>query len=252
MSIEKFLHEVCSLFQHRLGTNLVGIYLHGSLAMGCFQPAKSDVDVLIVVKETLTINQKQNIIRDILELTEYKLEMSILLERDVQEFQYPTPFELHYSEMHRERYLLDENYLCSDSVDPDLAAHFVVTYERGRCLYGAPIHEVFNAIDRKYYLQSILFDVDNAVQEIVRDPVYYTLNLCRVLFYLKEGVVSSKKEGGEWGLRNVPDSYKELVSASLSQYTNPSIQIDWNQKQLIEFAKYMTETIRSIGRKHYG
>ncbi|MGV3466060.1 MAG: aminoglycoside adenylyltransferase domain-containing protein [Heyndrickxia sp.] len=244
MSIEKFLEKVCCLFQHRLRSNLVGIYLHGSLAMGCFQPAKSDVDVLIIVREKLTIQQKEKIIDDILKLTEYKLEMSILLEKEVQAFRYPTPFELHYSQMHREKYIHDRNYLCEDSVDPDLAAHIVVTYERGKCLYGAPIHEVFQPINRKYYLHSILFDIENAVEEIVHDPVYYTLNLCRVLFYLKEGSVSSKKEGGEWGLMNIPAPYKELVHRCLSQYSNPSIHYQWNHNQLREFAKFMTEEIR--------
>lgn len=245
MSVELFLQKVCSLFQHQLGSNLVGIYLHGSLAMGCFHPEKSDVDVLIIVKEKLTINQKKNVIRDILGLNEYKLEMSILLEKDIQEFKHPTPFELHYSQMHREKYLQDEHYICGGSVDPDLAAHYVVTYERGRCLFGSPIHEVFKPIDRTYYLQSILFDVENVVQEIIHDPVYYTLNLCRVLFYLKEGVVSSKKEGGEWGVKHVPDSYKDLVAASLSKYANPGLTMHWNQEILIKFAEFMIGEIYS-------
>ena len=31
-----------------LGNNLVGVYLHGSLAMGCFNPHASDIDVLVI------------------------------------------------------------------------------------------------------------------------------------------------------------------------------------------------------------
>jgi len=60
---------------------------------------------------------------------------------------------------------------------------------------------------------------------------------------MREGIISSKKEGGEWGLMNVPESFKELVKASLSQYSKPSIPIDWNPEQLREFVKYMTEAI---------
>ena len=30
------------------GENLTGVYLHGSLAMGCFNPDKSDIDLIIV------------------------------------------------------------------------------------------------------------------------------------------------------------------------------------------------------------
>ena len=36
-----------------LGENLAGIYLHGSAAMGCFHPRKSDLDLLAVVQHPL-------------------------------------------------------------------------------------------------------------------------------------------------------------------------------------------------------
>ncbi|HHT85033.1 MAG: nucleotidyltransferase domain-containing protein [Bacillota bacterium] len=34
-----------------LGSNLVGIYLHGSAAMGCWNPRTSDLDLLVVVND---------------------------------------------------------------------------------------------------------------------------------------------------------------------------------------------------------
>ena len=36
-----------------LQDNLVGVYLHGSAVMGCYNPAKSDIDLIVVVKESL-------------------------------------------------------------------------------------------------------------------------------------------------------------------------------------------------------
>ena len=48
--------DLAALFTERsreiLGENLAGVYLHGSLAMGCFNPRKSDLDLLTVVRET--------------------------------------------------------------------------------------------------------------------------------------------------------------------------------------------------------
>ena len=32
-----------------LGDELCGVYLHGSAVMGCFSPAKSDIDLIVVV-----------------------------------------------------------------------------------------------------------------------------------------------------------------------------------------------------------
>ena len=36
-----------------LGGRLVGVYLHGSAAMGCFNEQKSDIDLLTVVKDAV-------------------------------------------------------------------------------------------------------------------------------------------------------------------------------------------------------
>ena len=35
-----------------LGENLVGVYLHGSAAMGCYNAAKSDLDLIVVTGES--------------------------------------------------------------------------------------------------------------------------------------------------------------------------------------------------------
>ena len=42
-----------------LGTKLVGIYLHGSLAMGCFNFKSSDIDFLVIINEDIASNQKK-------------------------------------------------------------------------------------------------------------------------------------------------------------------------------------------------
>ena len=42
-----------------LQDNLVGIYLHGSSVMGCFNPQKSDIDLIIVVDRPLSDDVKR-------------------------------------------------------------------------------------------------------------------------------------------------------------------------------------------------
>jgi predicted nucleotidyltransferase len=236
-----------------MGSNLVGIYLHGSLAMGCFNSTKSDIDFLVVAEKELTIEVKKSIAKKLLALHEELpndggLEMSILLERHLKQFVYPTLFELHYSSLHKEKYSNDENYICSGLEDPDLAAHIVVTYHRGIVLYGKPIREVFEPIPKQYYIQSILSDVQNAKETIVESPVYYTLNLCRVLYFLKDGMVSSKKEGGEWAVTSLPSKYKHLLIECLNQYNGLLDDMKISNDELIEFATYMLNEIKSYSK----
>ncbi|WP_155832630.1 nucleotidyltransferase domain-containing protein [Butyrivibrio sp. AE3006] len=49
--MEKVLNEFVEQTKEILGDNLVGIYLHGSYVMGCFNLQKSDLDLIIVVNE---------------------------------------------------------------------------------------------------------------------------------------------------------------------------------------------------------
>lgn len=249
LNIEEILNKI--IIEHRklLKNNFSGIYLHGSLAMGCFNKNLSDIDYIVVVKEKVYYEIKRRIIDFIIDLSQYTpkkgMEMSIVLEKDVKNFVYPTPFELHYSKEHDERYANNANYLCGDSVDKDLAAHITVINHRGVCLYGKPIKEVFGEVPERYYLDSIIYDIENAQEEIVNNPVYFVLNLCRVLYYLRERVVSSKYEGGEWAKGILPGKYFNLIDEAINIYRGKVNNKEWNEEELMNFAEYMIKEINN-------
>jgi len=207
-----------------LRDRLAGIYLHGSSVMGCYQPKKSDLDFLVVVNAALSDAEKRRFMDGLLALDQEcpagGIEMSIVTKDVCDPFVYPTPFILHYSRMHTDWYRRDpEDYIRKmKGTDRDLAAHFTVIRSRGRCQYGLPVQELFGEVPEQDYIDSIWEDVSGAEEEITENPVYLTLNLARVLAYLKERKVLSKKEGGEWGLRFLPEQYHPLLHAALREY----------------------------------
>jgi len=249
MDTQLVLDQVVDLFKKELQDNLIGIYLHGSLAMGCFHPEHSDIDLIIVAAEKLSRDHMRRLAQKIMAsentmANRQGLELSLVLESSLENYVYPPPFELHYSAFHRERYQTDTHYICGGFADADLAAHYTVIYHRGIVLYGNPIQEIFKPVDRQHYVQAILHDVEGAAQDIIDSPMYYTLNLCRVLYYLKEGIVSSKKEGGEWGLSVLPSEYHSIIEGALHAYrqgTQPTF--DCVPSELKRFATYMLEEI---------
>lgn len=50
---------------------LTGVYLHGSIAMGCFNPMKSDMDILVIVEDAITDFQKKTFINSLISLNDY-------------------------------------------------------------------------------------------------------------------------------------------------------------------------------------
>jgi len=53
MFYDDLLRRFTKMSREVLGDNLVGVYLHGSLAMDCFNPAKSDLDLILVVQNAI-------------------------------------------------------------------------------------------------------------------------------------------------------------------------------------------------------
>ena len=231
-----------------LKEKLTGIYLHGSAAMGCYQPKKSDLDFVVVVNDALTDAGKREYMDMVLELDAdgpaKGIEMSIVTRDVCNPFVYPTPYILHYSRMHTEWYRTNpEDYIRKmNGADKDLAAHFTVIRSRGICLYGLPVCEVFGEVPEKDYLDSIRDDVSGAGEEINDNPMYLILNLSRVLGYLKEKKILSKREGGIWGLKNLPGKYHPLLLAALEEYGNGT-EARYDPELARDYAAYMLRQI---------
>ncbi|MEW8956373.1 aminoglycoside adenylyltransferase domain-containing protein [Clostridium sp.] len=248
--IENILNKVINGYCNILKENLVGIYLHGSLAMNCFNYYSSDIDILVVVKRNMDFKTKRKLIDIILELSKdgpkNGFELSAILEEDSKNFIYPTPFLIHYSKEYHNNYLNNPEFLCEDSVDKDLATHIVVTRERGICLFGKPIKEVFQEVPKEYYIDSIIGDIEGARENIIKNPIYNILNLCRVLYYLQEGYVSSKREGGQWAYSNIEKSYRYIIKSAIELYEDPNKDIKFNSEELVGFAEFMLNKIEAM------
>ncbi len=248
MNEREILQTIKNAYSLILADNLTGIYVHGSIAFGCFNWEKSDIDFLVVVNQSPTLEEKKALIQSLLTLDEFcpkkGLEMSVILENVCREFQYPTPYELHFSNDHKERCKADVEAYCrsTNGVDKDLAAHFTVTRNVGITLCGKPVEDVFGMVPKEAYRDSLRYDIENAENDILDNPVYIILNLCRVLAYIREEKVLSKKQGGEWGITHLPPRYRAVVQAAIGSYCGKtSFTID--EAEAKAFAKYMLEQI---------
>lgn len=227
-----------------LEDQLVGIYLHGSIAMDCFNPNKSDLDLLFIVKDSISDGQKRRLMEAVVALNAVipakGVEMSVVKKRYCTDFVYPTPFELHFSTIHLKWYESNPDAYIEqmNGVDPDLAAHFVITKNRGLVLYGESIDNVFGEIPSESYLDSIKRDVANSEQQVLANPLYIILNLCRVLAFVEDNMVLSKQEGGQWGIKNLDKKYHDLVHEALVCYvSDKNFVVD--EMLALDFCHYM-------------
>lgn len=215
----------------RLGDRLVGVVLHGSLATGCFYRAKSDLDLLVVVKDGLSVDERDQIALELSRNARTRpilgdLELSVLRAAAAADFRHPCPFELHYSQMWRDRMLAGEVDYAGDPVDGDLAGHVTVARARGVSLYGPEPRELFGEVPTSAFLDSVRDDIAWCLtgDHLLESPYYGVLNACRTLRGHLEGVEQamrhaySKEEGGEWALTHLPERHRPVVEQALACY----------------------------------
>lgn len=230
-----------------LADQLLGIYLHGSLALGSFNPRHSDLDLLVITRARLPLTIKRQIAVFLLDCSRrpHPIEISFLAHGQLVPWRYPPPFDLHYSEAWRARYTAElasgawQSWSEAEPRDPDLAAHITVLNARGICLAGPPIAVMFPEVPADDYRASLAGDIADALDTIAANPVYAILNCCRTYAYLHDRQVRSKAEGGRWALDALPVALRGTVAGALEAYQSDHGAPQFDQGALNDFAAYM-------------
>ena len=253
-SVRSQVDGFLNILRDALEDNLVGVYLHGSLALGCYNPDRSDVDVLVITKQPMTVEAKRQIAEILLRHSENPapIEISILVEACINPWQYPTPYDYHYSEDWREKVASElssgewKSWNDEIQTDEDLAAHITILSRRGVALHGRPIGEAFPPVPEEHYIDSIAKDFEWGKDRIEQYPVNFILNALRVCAFLEEGRICSKEEAGVWALPTLKDEFKELVEHALEAYRGQRKKERFDNAEKEQFAEHMTERIGAL------
>lgn len=235
------------------GDELVGLYLHGSLAMGCYYRPKSDLDLLIVCSGPLDVVDRDQVARVLLAASDRRptvgdVEASALQIPDTRGFAHPMPYEVHFGESLAEEIRQGRFDYGYGRFDADLAAHCTVVRSRGLRLVGDDISEVFGPVPTEAYVDSIRGDLHWILDgtNLLTSPFYGVLNTCRVLMVFEHGpeAVPSKEDAALWALGRAPSEHRSLIQRCLDCYRS-SAQVsvterrvhghEWDKNQLLTF-----------------
>ena len=213
------LDELLGGLRESLGVDLVGLYVHGSLALGCFNAARSDVDVIALTARALADDERFAVVDLFLRVSArpYGAEAHVVAREHLRPWRYPPPYDLHYSEAHRER-LLDPDAVLArpQDGDPDLALHYDVTRRAGVALHGPPPDDVFPEVPRADLEDALRRDLEWC--RSAKSVLYGVLSPCRVWAALTTGEPHSKATGAEWALARLPPELRPPVERALTSY----------------------------------
>lgn len=255
-TIKRYIKGFVDLFKNKLCNHLVGVYLHGSLAMCSYFPPKSDMDILVVVDNALEADLAKEVNIVVARYSEKRptvgnIECSVITLETARNAPSEMPYELHFSEMWYKKIIENQVVYGVRQLDSDLPAHLMNVKKRGVCLYGKSIDDVFGNVKWQDFMVAVLDDFEWLIEDenICESPYYCILNICRVLQALTESNQKclSKYEGAIWGIQNLPDEYVPLIYKALKVYSlNMSINeterktggLDWNKSDLLAFRDY--------------
>lgn len=241
--------SLTSLLCESTQENLVGIYAHGSLAMGCFNPLISDIDLLVITQQPMSQQVRRQILDRLLRLsgTPHPVEISIIYYAQIIPWRHPTPFDFHYSEVWRaiaQAVLAGEPHIAlPNGEDSDLAGHFTVLMRRGYSLAGAPIAGLQLSVPWKDYLDSVRSDFAWAVSSGHAGPVYVVLNACRCWAAVTDGVVLSKMEGGTWAAERVPARFRPLLIRACAAYSGEAVESTIGDAEACTFHHWIADRL---------
>jgi streptomycin 3"-adenylyltransferase len=171
--------------------NLVGVYVHGSAALGGFGPA-SDLDVLVVTNgdaDWPTVGD-QLLVHGGRPRT---LELSVVRAEACAHPTRPWPYVLHVNSS-ASRFNLDPG-----AGDPDLIAHYAVARAAGVAIVGPPAIDVFGPVQPAELTAYLRGELRDSLEQ--SDQRYAVLNACRATAFSEERLLLSKTDGARWWLR---------------------------------------------------
>ena len=245
------LDRVVAGFRSALADALVGVYLHGSLVLGCFNANRSDVDLLVVTARRMKRAEREAVAELCLrESGSYErpgwprpLELSILTREQLHPWRYPTPFDFHFAESHRPILERGEVAEGEQLVDHDLAAHVTVLRARRRPLYGPPVEEVFPAVPREHHADSLRRDFVWARDRGNAAPRYALLSMGRVWATLATGEIHSKDSGTAWAAERVPHELRPLLERALASYRGDGGDFEVDPDALGALTRYLAARV---------
>lgn len=245
--LEKSVHMHTDDFYHYLSKGAIPPHLPESneqnlIVIEAFLEAAKRYARGGVVKEKIDNEIKQLIWDKMLEneqlFPKKGFEFSVVLEDNCRNIKHPIPYELHGSRDWIERYKEDKTIVINDDykVDPDLASHFnVINVPNDKMDFGKPSKEVFSKVPKEYIIDSNYSDTLDCVEEIVNNPVYCILNLCRFYALIRDDLTLSKYDGGKWALENMDSNYNDVIKNAMEDYLSDTNN-SYDNTRLKEFA----------------
>jgi hypothetical protein len=211
-----FLVEV----QAVLGNHFVGLYVHGSLAYGDFNPERSDIDFLVVTDDGLPARLLPE-----LEAMHARLAVSGLTWATKMEGAYiPRTALRRHDPLHATHpWLGVDGHFAVEQIGSDWIIQRSILREKGVVVAGPPPQTLIEPVSPDGLRRAVLGSLREWWSPPFPSPerfesgeyrAYAVLTMCRSLYVLEHGTVASKPFAARWAQSALGEAWAALIAAA--------------------------------------
>lgn len=217
-----FVDKLDSVFR----SDLVGVYLQGSFAVGDFD-SNSDVDFIVIIQKEITEKQ----LTELQEVHKKIFRQSSYWARHMEGSYFPQKIIKDKKHCGEKVWYLDNG---SDTLVLSNHCNTILVRwtlrKKGVILKGSPPKALVNPITTDELQKDIFTTLTDWGATILANPkpwanqfyqCFIVLNYCRMLHDLKTGENNSKRAGAEWAKKNLDSTWKDLIDKSWSGRVQP-------------------------------
>jgi len=250
--VKSQIDNVTNILSSSLTSNLLGLYLQGSLVLSSFDAETSDIDIIGIIDNPLSAKDKIELGSQLLSIHHKPsaLEVVFVTKNHLIPWQYPPVCNFYFSDYFSQQYRqflhgenLSHRLLTINANTVNITPCLKLTKEKGICLYGIAADELIPAIPENDVWDAIssnLFDLDATSDNDSHRP-YAILTLCRILSYKKTGKILSKQESAFWAMETLPDIFNPIISNALFEKYRLGEKMVYPVEDAIAFKAYIRE-----------
>lgn len=245
--VNEVLNDFVKAVNDLLGNNIFGIYLFGSLTYNDFNPKRSDIDLSVLVKNPLTPVEGDKVKNLHLELEE---KYPLWKERIECSYTPLALFDNNHPPKEPRPYYGGGVFYFEAPYGNEWLINYYLLYHKSITLKGADFKDLVKPIDIKDVQKASINDLFKEWEPKINDrewlsnshyQSYLVLNLCRILYTVKQNLVCSKTVSSNWVKDDYAPQWKDLIDEADSwEY---GIQMK-RQDEVIKFIEFTIDNIK--------
>jgi hypothetical protein len=232
-----------------LGNQFTGMYLHGSLAYGDFNPETSDIDFLVVTQAALPVRTFTALKALHARLFQSRLAWSQKLEGAY----LPNQLLRRHIPAHAPiPWLGVDGHFALETLGSDWIIQRWILREKGLVVSGPPLAGLIDPVSPQALRQAVRGSLREWWSPPFPSPerfqssayqAYAILTMCRSLYVLEHGHLASKPEAARWAMQSLGAPWRALISSASA--FRPGMEFN-RLEETVDFIRYTLDTCTPV------